>query len=168
MRPIERPRRAIAKAVTWRLLGSIDTFVLSFLVLNFAGSVTGADATPLESAAVGGSIAATEAVTKVMLYYAHERAWARFAFGLNGGGTQGARERWRRSLAKTATWRGLASLDTFVLALVFTGNATAALTIGGLEVVSKLGLYYVHERVWNRVAWSAPLASDGIGSGGAA
>ncbi|HEY0493360.1 MAG TPA: DUF2061 domain-containing protein [Candidatus Dormibacteraeota bacterium] len=46
----------------WRLLGSLDTLTLSYL---FSGSI-----------AVAGSIASTEAFTKIVLYYLHERAWA--------------------------------------------------------------------------------------------
>jgi uncharacterized membrane protein len=52
----------MVKAVSWRITGSIDTFVLSFI---FTGSVR-----------VAGSIAGAEAVTKMILYYLHERAWS--------------------------------------------------------------------------------------------
>ncbi|MGB3536571.1 MAG: DUF2061 domain-containing protein [Mesorhizobium sp.] len=59
--------RSIAKAVSWRVTGSIDTFILSWLItgnLKFAGS-----------------IASIEVITKVVLYYLHERAWAVIPFG---------------------------------------------------------------------------------------
>ena len=54
--------RSMVKAVSWRITGSSDTFVLSFI---FTGSVR-----------VAGSIAGAEAVTKMILYYLHERAWS--------------------------------------------------------------------------------------------
>ena len=54
--------RSIVKAVSWRVTGSVDTFVLSFI---FTGSVK-----------VAGSIAGAEAITKTILYYLHERAWS--------------------------------------------------------------------------------------------
>ena len=55
--------RSIAKAVSWRIAGSLDTLILSFI---FTGSIK-----------LAGSIAGAEMITKVILYYLHERAWAR-------------------------------------------------------------------------------------------
>ena len=62
--------RSIAKAVSWRLLGSIDTFVLSFV---FTGSVR-----------LAGSIAVTEMFTKMFLYYGHERIWSAIPWNQRG------------------------------------------------------------------------------------
>ena len=62
-----------------------------------------------------------------------------------------AREKSWRSLAKAVSWRITGSLDTFVLALLFTGNATIAATIGGTEIFTKIVLYYLHERAWARI-----------------
>lgn len=59
--------RSIAKAVSWRTTGTIDTFILSLLITG--------------SAKFAGSIAATEVITKVVLYYLHERAWAWLPWG---------------------------------------------------------------------------------------
>ena len=64
----EKPWRSIAKAVSWRLTGSIDTTVLAFL---FTSDLRVA-------AAIGG----TEVVTKILLYYAHERLWDRIKLGV--------------------------------------------------------------------------------------
>lgn len=58
-----------------------------------------------------------------------------------------------RSLAKTISWRIFASIDTFVLGLIITGNLTFAGSIATLEVLTKVVLYYLHERAWARVAW---------------
>ena len=59
--------RSLAKAVSWRLTGSVDTFVLSLLI---TGSIR-----------VAGSISAVEVVTKILLFYFHERAWAMIPWG---------------------------------------------------------------------------------------
>ncbi|MGH1569950.1 DUF2061 domain-containing protein [Methylobacterium sp. P31] len=59
--------RSIAKAVSWRIVGSLDTLVLSYL---FTGNVL-----------IAGSIASTETVTKTLLYYLHERGWGWVSFG---------------------------------------------------------------------------------------
>ena len=54
--------RSLFKAVSWRITGSIDTFVIGFYN---TGRLT-----------IAGSIAAIEMFTKIALYYGHERAWA--------------------------------------------------------------------------------------------
>ena len=56
-----------------------------------------------------------------------------------------------RSLAKTCTWRTLASLDTLLIAGLITGDWTIGVAIAGVEVLTKMVLYYVHERAWARV-----------------
>jgi uncharacterized membrane protein len=59
--------RSFVKAVSWRTVGTIDTFVISFFV---TGKVS-----------LAGSIAAVEIVTKIMIYYLHERVWAMVPWG---------------------------------------------------------------------------------------
>lgn len=60
----------------------------------------------------------------------------------------------RRSLAKTLTWRVLATTDTFLIAWLVTGELTWAGTIAGVEVLTKVLLYYFHERIWNKINWA--------------
>ena len=59
----------------------------------------------------------------------------------------------RRSVAKSISWRLLGSADTFVLGYLITGNATWAGSIAGLEVLTKMVLYFLHERVWVQIGW---------------
>jgi len=59
--------RSLAKAVSWRLTGTADTFILSWLI---TGEVTLASA-----------IALSEVFTKVALYWAHERVWNKISLG---------------------------------------------------------------------------------------
>src|SRR3546814_8694883 len=61
-RGVESHPRSLVKAISWRALGSIDTFVLSYI---FTGST-----------AAAASIAGTEVFTKIVLFYFHERAWS--------------------------------------------------------------------------------------------
>ena len=65
-----------------------------------------------------------------------------------------------RSLAKAISWRVLGSVDTFVLSWLFTGNAKAAGAIASTEVVTKIGLFYFHERVWSSVRWGTKRTPD--------
>jgi uncharacterized membrane protein len=71
----EAHSRSLAKAVSWRVLGSIDTFVLSWLFTR--------------SAKAAGAIAITEVLTKMILYYFHERAWSAVHWGMRSDAPSG-------------------------------------------------------------------------------
>tara|TARA_B100000886_G_scaffold142455_1_gene96696 strand:+ start:23179 stop:23391 length:213 start_codon:yes stop_codon:yes gene_type:complete len=58
-----------------------------------------------------------------------------------------------RSLIKTITWRILASLDTFLIAWFVSGSISVGGWIATIEVITKIILYYFHERAWNKVKW---------------
>jgi len=60
----------------------------------------------------------------------------------------------RRSVAKAITWRITGTLDTFIIAWVITGEWTLASGIAATEVITKVVLYWLHERAWNRVKWA--------------
>ena len=54
----------------------------------------------------------------------------------------------KRHLLKTVSWRIIASIITFLIALLITGEIKLALGIGALEVILKMIAYYYHERFW--------------------
>ncbi len=58
-----------------------------------------------------------------------------------------------RSIAKTISWRLIGTLDTIIISWIITGEITMALSIGSIELVSKMLLYFFHERAWNRIKW---------------
>ncbi len=58
-----------------------------------------------------------------------------------------------RSLLKAVSWRILGSIDTFLLGLLFTSSLKAAGSIAATEVITKIGLYYLHERAWAASSW---------------
>ena len=58
-----------------------------------------------------------------------------------------------RSIAKTISWRVLGSLDTLLLGYIFTGSLALAGSIASTEVITKVALYYFHERGWAHVKW---------------
>lgn len=58
-----------------------------------------------------------------------------------------------RTVAKTISWRAVATLDTFIISYLVTGSGVWAGTIAGFEVVTKVVIYYLHERAWIRVNW---------------
>lgn len=66
-----------------------------------------------------------------------------------------------RHLAKTLTWRIVATTDTFLLAWLITGKLDWAGMIAGFEVATKMILYYTHERVWYKYIKFGIRQSDG-------
>ena len=59
----------------------------------------------------------------------------------------------KRSIAKTITFRILATITTMIIVLLLTGNLAIAGIVGFWEIITKLLLYYAHERVWEIVKW---------------
>ena len=53
-----------------------------------------------------------------------------------------------RSVLKTISWRIVGTLDTIALGWFITGDPTVGLKVGGLELITKFILYYIHERLW--------------------
>ena len=55
---------------------------------------------------------------------------------------------YKRHLAKTISWRVIGTLDTIILSSIITGSWELGLAIGGIEVITKMALYFLHERFW--------------------
>ena len=75
-----------------------------------------------------------------------------------------SREAHSRSLAKAISWRATGTLDTFVISYIITGQLVLAGSIAGTELLTKIVLYYGHERVWAVIPWGrgkAPRAERG-------
>ncbi|SFS54050.1 DUF2061 domain-containing protein [Lutibacter maritimus] len=58
-----------------------------------------------------------------------------------------------RSIVKAISWRMVGTIDTIVISFFITGEIKMALSIGMVEVITKMVLYFFHERVWNLVKW---------------
>lgn len=56
-----------------------------------------------------------------------------------------------RSVVKALTWRTGGTIVTCFVAWVLTGNLDIAAKIGALDTLIKIGAFYVHERLWNRL-----------------
>lgn len=63
-------KRHIAKTLTWRILATTDTFIITFLA-----STLGFGYEASEAVVLGGTVASLEVITKIVLYYWHERVW---------------------------------------------------------------------------------------------
>ena len=56
-----------------------------------------------------------------------------------------------RSVVKALSWRVVATLTTTALVFAFTGRFDLAITVGVFEAVAKMALYFMHERLWNKL-----------------
>jgi len=133
-------KRSLIKAIIWRVIGSIDTFILSLIIINFSSQNFTYD--------LAFYIATLELLTKTIFYYLHERLWNQ----LNIGRVKKKVNR-TRSLVKAFTWRIAASLDTFLISYLITGRFDWATSIASFEIITKAILYYLHERGWNKIDW---------------
>lgn len=132
----ETHARSFVKGVSWRIIGTLDTFIWSLLITH----------KPFAAA----SIASLETVTKIILFYGHERLWRLIDWAPEGH---------LRALVKAIVWRFIGSLDTFFLSLLVTGKLHYAVSIAGIEALTKIFLYYAHERAWRLVPWGRDKAA---------
>ena len=120
-------KRHFAKTFSWRFVGTIDTLILSWIISgNFFFGV---------------KIGFFELITKMILYYFHEKVWFKSSI----------KDSNKRHIIKTFTWRFIATLDTIILGFIITGNLMTGLKIGGAEIITKMVLYYGHEKLWYRI-----------------
>jgi uncharacterized membrane protein len=122
--------RSVAKAASWRAVGTLDTFLWSLIVTG----------KPFDA----GAIAGMETVTKIGLFYLHDRIWHLVPW---------RRASRRRAAVMAVTWRTVGSADTFLLSWLVTGKAHQAAVIATAEALTKIGLFYGHERIWRRIRW---------------
>lgn len=127
--PKDKRYRSFLKGISWRIMGTIDTIIISYIYTL----------DPLSALKIG----MTEVLTKIVLYYIHERIYFK---------TFGNKVVQRKiSLLKGMTWRIIGSIDTILIAWIYTGSPLTGLKIGATEFLTKVILYYIHERVWNRI-----------------
>lgn len=56
-----------------------------------------------------------------------------------------------RSIVKTVSWRIIGTIDTILIAWLITNEIMFAVSIGGVELFTKMALYFFHERIWDKV-----------------
>ena len=120
-------KRHIAKSFSWRLIGTLDTLVFSWLITGDLSE--------------GLSISGITTFTKLVWYYMHERLWYNSLITNSN----------KRHILKTFSWRGIGTVDTIFFGWLITGNPMTGLKIGVIETLSKMLLYYGHEKLWYRI-----------------
>lgn len=139
----ETKARSITKGITWRIIGTLDTIMLAWLI---TGNIS-------QALKIGGF----EVFTKTILFFIHERIWLRI-------GQRRHRDSHSKSLGKAVSWRMVGTVDTIIISFIiinFFGSDELlqvpaifqASTIGLAELFTKILLFYLHERVWNVVKW---------------
>ena len=58
-----------------------------------------------------------------------------------------------RSIVKSISWRIIGTLDTILISWLVTDALNVAFSIGAIELITKMVLYFFHERVWNVIKW---------------
>ncbi|WP_405395531.1 DUF2061 domain-containing protein [Maribacter sp. Asnod2-G09] len=58
-----------------------------------------------------------------------------------------------RSIAKAFSWRVIGTVDTLIISYILTGEFSVAASIASIDFVTKMILYFFHERFWNLVKW---------------
>ena len=58
-----------------------------------------------------------------------------------------------RSIAKAISWRVIGTLDTLIVSYILTGELVLATSIASVDFVTKMILYFFHERIWNKIKW---------------
>jgi uncharacterized membrane protein len=120
-------KRHIAKSISWRVIGTLDTMFLSWFI---SGDLY-----------AGLKIGGLELISKMVLYYLHEQLWFKSNV-INPN---------KRHLLKTLSWRAIGTFDTILLGWLITGNPLTGLKIGAAEVFSKMLLYFGHEKLWYKI-----------------
>ena len=149
---IER-KRHIAKTITWRIIGTTDTWLISYILVYYFGDA------PEKATEAASYIAGLELITKTILYYFHERIWYRLSFGFTPR---------VRHIIKTISWRLVGAVDTILLVFVVyfflfgktEGAAEIAVSMFSIEIVTKMVLYYLHERVWYTSNWGVLKSTE--------
>ncbi|MFN8286582.1 MAG: DUF2061 domain-containing protein [Chitinophagales bacterium] len=138
--------RSVIKGISWRIIGTLDTMMISFCVQYFhlipqqPGTKQASHGEMASNAMLIGLI---ELFTKVFLYYVHERIWLFFL--------KDKEQTKAISISKAVSWRIVGSLDTMLWSGVILKDFQKGMLIGLLEVGTKIILYYFHERAWHRL-----------------
>lgn len=120
-------KRHLAKSISWRFIGTVDTFVFSWIII---GDISD-----------GLNLSVITTITKLIWYYFHERLWFNSSISNSN----------KRHLFKTFSWRGIGTVDTILLGWLITGSPLIGFKIGGVETFSKIILYFGHEKLWYKI-----------------
>ncbi len=127
--------RSLLKGISWRFIATTDTILVVLLITCLYGKCSIEDAL---------KIGAIEFLIKLLVYYVHERIWEHYRKGVVITKL--------RTILKTVSWRVVATSITFLISgAILNSFNEVALFIALTELITKLVLYYFHERLWLRL-----------------
>lgn len=135
----EKQPRSISKVVSWRIIMTISHVINGLLV---SGSI-----------AIAAQIAGMAAIINSVLFWIHERVWNRIEWKREQNQKIKFNEKQPRTISKVVSWRIIITISNFAIPFFTTGDYTKALAFMTIATFVNMGLYWVHERVWNRVIW---------------
>ena len=65
-----------------------------------------------------------------------------------------------RSIIKGISWRVVGTIDTIVISFILTGKVKMALSIGFVELFTKVILYFFHERIWLKIKFGRKISEQ--------
>ena len=136
--------RSILKTISYRIIGFINTFLISFFVISHSSDYY--------DVALPFYISLIILILKMITYYFHERVWNLYKFGRIDKFVLRL-----RSFFKALTWRIAASTITFISVILLTSNLDWTKSIVIYELMNGVIIYYIHERVWNKIQWGRIL-----------
>ena len=124
--------RSLLKGISWRFIATSDTILVVLLITCLIGQCS------LENAL---KIGASEFLIKLAIYYFHERLWLNIL--------QKQAKTSAEIIKKTISWRFIATTTTFIISgIVLNSFDEIAIYIALTELITKLLLYYIHEKIW--------------------
>ena len=127
--------RSILKGISWRLIAFVDTIIVVLFITCLLGNCS------FEKAL---KIGTSEFFIKFIIFYLHEQFWLWFY------GHQATLN--KEVLYKTVSWRVVATITTFIISgIVLDMFNEIALFIALTELMTKFGLYYMHEKLWLKI-----------------
>lgn len=117
-------KRHLFKSITWRLIATLDTLLFSFLITS--------------NISQGINITLIDSILKLLGYYFHELLWFSSKFNSSH----------KRHIIKTITWRLIATVITSINTYIVTGSFLLGVKLVTIESLSKVILYFFHEKMW--------------------
>ncbi|MEO6729159.1 MAG: DUF2061 domain-containing protein [Candidatus Dojkabacteria bacterium] len=132
----DQRKRSIIKALTFRVVVLLSDSIVVSSFTNKEGEVL--------------NIVLFTNILSTLLYYLHERIWNKIQLLKNNDKKHN--ERVTRSLIKSVTFRIIVLISDFIVTSLITRNFAESLSIIVLTNLSSTFLYFIHERIWNRIS----------------
>lgn len=129
------PLRTAVKAVSWRVFATCTTMAIAFVITGSMGTAF--------------KVGIPDFVAKFLVFYAFERFWL----------LENMQTLKHRTLLKLLSWKALAVAISMAVTLYVTGSLAVSLKLGPIDTTLKTAMLYLHERMWEGVAWGKTIKS---------